>query len=311
MSNNSLRSWWEFGMEPLPTLTIVLDEVGRSSDFVAGIVDIGRTFIGEHLIGRKKAERAAIVLVGADLDSLNKGEEGLRFFGTDPDKSFVFTMETPVPEKLGEKNLAEAVGKGTYSSIVGTNARMLMRGVVPVMRSSFVMEGYADEKLKEQRIAIGCLRPIMDYGVRLYSTLNGLASVNKPFEKSDLIKAAFWYMWKEGVEEARAMNSQWQLSEFIENLLSREEWAVSSGSIFTVGLVRRKAKATSPALKFLACGGLSAPVYLSNGISFEDMVVLHLRRLFEVAEFEVFDYRLKAAWPEAMTKTKRRKIQQQ
>lgn len=70
--------------------------------------------------------------------------------------------------------------------------------------------------------------------------------------------------------------------------------------IFTRGLATLDAVDTTPAIKFLACGGLVSPVLKADGSDpLEQALVMHVCRLLAVRALDPVIHLLQGAWPPA------------
>ena len=315
--NATASEWWERPRHTLEKLVIILDEMGKKPDFARAIVDQVR-HISIDICRRKLAKNVMIVLVGSGLDYFIK-EDGLdsyleadpseriyyRHFGTDPMKSSVTILKGPDLEKQCEIcNIPiKDIKRGTFSQVLATNTRMLMRGIVPILNSGF--NTLRVDNLSSRRVELGSTNVVMDYAARVYIDLNGLARIHEK-DRSDfetLLLRQFQLL----VFKYRSACGQ----TVPPNPASTTLFDVSHRDYETVlkmGLITSNITGTSRALKYLACKGQTAPLFAQDGAAFELVLQHHLVRLCK-AEYEEEDkayycdrYELKQAWPPSPTK---------
>ena len=142
-----------------------------------------------------------IILWGADLEEIKSELCGEEFLGTDPDKSQVVRMKEPSLMSLEDQELAQAIREGVYTSLLSTNARMFMDGVVRLLQNDIVAKGTTDSiEMKAQRIAVAGYRLIMTYPLRVLADLNGLQGKTLS-EKEDIFRLSFLYPWMSAITE--------------------------------------------------------------------------------------------------------------
>ena len=305
----------------LSGLVVVFDECGVYPQFTSGIVSMGREFLS-GLKKRKLAKKYALVLCGSGLGAVKTSNSGGDFVGTDPALSKVITLLQTDLSKLDDKKFKEvksAIEKGTYSRTLATNARMLARGVLPVLAQETVIDNSMETEEKKERLEAFCsFRYAMDYATRQYMKLNGLATTLRD-ERKRLLNKAFRYMAKSALSEliatralsnldSTAAKSQVEELDVKEELDESNAEIASGEKIFQMGLATRDLSQTSTALKFLACNGKAAPLYQSDGVSFEFVVALHLERFSESLGTDTGFRELQTAWPPAAHQTITRKV---
>ena len=162
--------------------------------------------------GRCKTFR--LVLGGSGVESLienkSKKSNGTTFFGTDPSKSIVVTLQGPATNDsefqanlewyLRRQNLkpqiAPAILQGTFSRVLCTNSRMLFDGLIGTVLSNKVFtayyaSNYQEEAEIERRLKDLCSSRIpMAFVPRIYFSLNALSRYDAK-DKEKYINEAF------------------------------------------------------------------------------------------------------------------------
>jgi hypothetical protein len=143
----------------------------------------------------------------------------------------------------------------------------------------------------------------MDYAARKYIALNGLARLKITPEKLNAtILTQFKLLLREGVYSIQSSNPA--ASKLMTSLTTEDS---DFHSTLALGLITTDIKSTSPALRYLACGGNTAPLDAQDGIGFEIVVQHHLVRLGELYNNDengrvsgwVGSCNLSQAWPPA------------
>ena len=167
------RSWSEgcWSSDALPSkVALILDEA-TDIDLVEGLIDTVRQTYRE--MDDLVKEQIILVLVGTGLDLIRDGNQ----VGTNPAYSRLIRMKGPDLQHLEKTSVikpevSRAVSNGLFSRVLQTNARMLFRGILPVLRQGFhSVDGDFDPQAKTRRYeerlkAIASFGPLMDYGVR-------------------------------------------------------------------------------------------------------------------------------------------------
>ena len=293
-------------------LIIIIDEA-TNRIFAEGMVDAVREFCAQFARTRVSG-RVKLVLVGTGLDLLRAGG---RAVGTDPSKSRVVTMGRPSLEQLAsaaskqvngssEKDFLYGIEKGTYSRILSSNARMLFHGVIPMVAQKYVTKAVNESgtPLRERLREVGSFRALMDYCPRYYVGSNSLNDLDSE-TRTHLLNQAFRYHWNCSLQEIGKVRAK----ENVERHLKSWEKAMEAmggpaevaqqdlDDLFEFGLASQTS--TSPALKLLACFGLSLPLAPSQGFEFEDLLSYHLVRCVGLGGGKVSQIQLRYAWPES------------
>jgi hypothetical protein len=319
-------SWWrclhnEATCETLDELIIIFDEVGKIPEFALGLVDeVRHTLINIH--NRGLAKNTMLVLVGSGLDgyiadsnpdfplmTLADRQEyrALQSFGTDPSKSDLVRLCEPIlDDRIIRKVKMQDIKRGTYSNVLATNTRMLLRGVIPIMTDEKHMMSVTD--LSSRRIELGSTNIVMDYAARIYIRLNGLGRLQKSCEGmiDKLLLKQFLL-----IQQDEIGSDDWNpASEYIRSCkgLSKSDYIQA----LRFGIVAADVKKTSPALRYLACDGQTAPLHSQSGVAFEVILQHHLARfstaiyvlgcIREKSNYLCTRYELVQAWPPASTR---------
>jgi hypothetical protein len=199
-------TWWEATESPVTVkkLIVVVDEVGKAPGLARGLVDEVRN-IYDDITGRGLAEKVLLVLVGSGLDHHIRGDtldfeietkvdeefksSMASLFGTDPRKSNVIVLKGPDLKEGGTfcGVATKDITEGTYSRMLATNTRMLTRGVMPIFKSSILMQYVTGNESSMRRRALGSTNIVMDYAARVYIELNGLQRLDASALESVLL----------------------------------------------------------------------------------------------------------------------------
>lgn len=296
-------------------VAIVMDEV-TNVDLAEGLVESAPELTSsyEHLA----ADRLLIVISGTGLDCIQY--EGR--VGTNPAFSRLVTLGSPDVECISRmRNLDTAIrvalDNGTFSRVLKTNTRMFFHAVLPILSMDIhKLDGkeYSEKELLVRRtqrlIEIGSFKELMDYGPRLYIGSNwiGLIEASK---KTELLEEAFVYHLSSAILSATERTKKASdteegdtseiLDSFHREVQRMEAYRrLDTTLIFSKGLVRKSD--TTPALKYLSCFGLTCALRPGFGDEFEEIVALHLFRLFQVQGYTPIRRHLKFAWPPASAK---------
>jgi hypothetical protein len=160
--------------------------------------------INNDLALRGVARRTLLCVSGSglermiDIDSPYPGISEIAALGTDPMKSNVIIMKNPSVDKLLDEEVRckNAILKGTYSRILSTNARMLTRGVIPILTEEKFLMQVDKDRIDQRLIDLGSTNIVMDYAARVYFALNGLANLDEQ-GRGKLLLLAFQYLMME------------------------------------------------------------------------------------------------------------------
>mmetsp|Transcript_6974 Transcript_6974/g.7650 ORF Transcript_6974/g.7650 Transcript_6974/m.7650 type:complete len:718 (+) Transcript_6974:516-2669(+) len=307
--HNSVRDWYdrsEWGGKDitLDKLVLVFDECGRSPEFTVGIIAKARDLL-KDLHSKGLAKELALVLCGSGLEAVKTGTKGNKYIGSDQALTTVITMLDTNLMCLENEDVRNAIIKGVYSRIAATNARMLANGVLPVLNSNIVNK-YTDDNTwgdKASRLQAFCsFRYATDFSVRAYVHLNGLADEKE--RRGKLLDKAFYYMLKSALKSMSDDHKNVAVSSQLEEMDKKDKAGeeVDEEVIFRVGLATRDLSKTSSALRYLACKGKTAPMYVKDGIAFENVVAVHLHRYSESLGTKTDFMMLQSAWPPAVEK---------
>ena len=301
-SSPRLQEWWG-GKKPeaVKHLVLALDEGGKNLDFTRALVD-GVRDIYNDLAVKGVATSVLLSISGSglermiDIDSPYPGMGEIAALGTDPMKSNFIVLTKPSIDKLPETLLCKsAILKGTYSRILSTNTRMLMRGVIPILNEDKLLLKVAPTRLDQRFIDLGSTNIVMDYAVRVYFALNGLANIDEQ-DRGKLLLQAFKHLMAESVKSVRA--NPVSVTMFIALRVDAEVL----DQLLSKGLVAAEASNTSNALRYLACDGQTFPLIPADGLSLEVVLKLHLCRLKKAMGYNSMTYDLLEAWPPKSTK---------
>lgn len=325
------KEWWESASLDHPSrqtmdkLIIILDEVGKMPQVALGLVDEVRR-ISYGILNRGLAKQVMMVLVGSGLDGymdkhspvfhVESNEcvqelQALKTFGTDPSKSDLITLHGPglcAMPKICEVPL-EDITKGTYSRVLATNTRMLFHGVIPILKDEKLTEGV--DNLSHRRVQLGSTNINMDYAARKYITLNSLGTLwqKKRFVFEQLLGKQFLLLQQDEIASCHAAKfpAQKERIASLRGLVNESDYFEA----LRFGIIAADIKSTSPALRYLACKGATAPLCSQDGIAFKIVLQHHLARIAKVDHdltchrkdpYICVPYSLGQAWPPASTK---------
>eukprot|EP00978_Attheya_sp_CCMP212_P026867 scaffold89101_cov65-Attheya_sp.AAC.2 len=174
----------------LDRLAIVFDECGNHMEFVYGMISSLR----DHILPKfgNLASSVVLVLCGTGLDVVRVANDKMGTVGSDPNLSQLVLMKSTNLGALG-MDLQQAIEAGSYSSILGSNARMLTMGIMPVLTSDIVCKHVSGEDLTTRQTAFGSFWLAMDFGVRVYINMNGLKDAT-PENLHGYLCKSFLYM---------------------------------------------------------------------------------------------------------------------
>jgi hypothetical protein len=288
-------TWWEATESPVTVkkLIVVVDEVGKAPGLARGLVDEVRNFY-DDITGRGRAEKVLLVLVGSGLDHhirddtldfeiKTKADEefksSMASFGTDPRKSNVIVLKGPDLKEGGTfcGVATKDITEGTYSRVLATNTRMLTRGIMPIFKSSILMQGTGTE-LSMRRRVLGSTNIVMDYAARVYVDLNGLQRLDASALESVLLTQFRLLMHAKLKSQGGGLLKQ--LNPVFQGIMNDlRPTPTDFEDTLNRGLITADFANTSNALCYLACGGRTAPLDAQDGIAFEIILQHHLVRL--------------------------------
>jgi hypothetical protein len=327
------KEWWnsnatsKLQLKPIEKLVLVVDEVGKNPELARALVSIVRKLY-QDIIRSNKANQVLLVLVGSGLDRHIRSDSGPYFagdatqttsssFGTDPLKSNIIILKGP---DLTAKTDPPVLGipstcllRGTYSRILSTNTRMLTRGVLPMMKIPELTAYVSPDKLSARYVALGSTNIVMDYAARNYLVMNGVGRLKlDSIERQTALLRQFKLLLWERLMHIKDSNPA------AAKILGDLDVKMPSDldETLALGLVTSDINTTSPALRYLACNGYTAPLDAQDGIGFEIMLQYHLVRLCEAYSSRQSDSRksrathwvgrcdLRQAWPPFSAKGK-------
>ena len=288
------------------SLALVLDEA-TDLDFANALVDIAG-FLRMFFLKKNLARDIEIMIVGTGLERLSVPIVGC---GTDPSKAHVITLLTPYLQAVLENGAIEVhhvdgIGKGIFSRVLATNARMLFNGVLPILmdkKHTFGLHRLGERKT--DRIGtLGSVRELMDFGARYYLTQNTVAKSKNNHRK--YLDACFYYHLRAAetkLEETLLKHKVGEKFKVFQSLTIDPTLAGLESTIADIGLIRSDGR-TSVALKLLALHGQSYPVFAGNVQSLEELTCCHLQRRLQIGGAVVaFHGALENAWPPASKKS--------
>jgi hypothetical protein len=159
-----------------------------------------------------------------------------------------------------------------------------------------------------RRIDLGSTNIVMDFAARNYIELNGLERLQKKFIGSfeKLLMKQFLLIQQDEI----GIRDRNPASKYIRSCkeLSKSDYMEA----LKYGIVTADIKKTSPALRYLACNGQTAPLHSKDGIAFEVILQHHLDRFSnaiyvlgskgETSNYLCARYNLVQAVPPAATK---------
>eukprot|EP00978_Attheya_sp_CCMP212_P043793 scaffold291867_cov106-Attheya_sp.AAC.1 len=130
-------------------------------DFVYGMISSLR----DHILPKfgNLASSVVLVLCGTGLDVVHVANDEMGTIGSDPELSQLVLMKSPNLGALN-KGLKQAIEAGSYSSILGSNVRMLTMGIIPALTSDIVCKHVSGEDLATRQTAFGSFWFAMDFG---------------------------------------------------------------------------------------------------------------------------------------------------
>ena len=312
--DNNAKEWNnnEWPNVKLPSrVAIILDEA-TDITLVKGLIESVRVLMSKKSYLAR--EKVVLVLVGTGLDSIRYENR----VGTNPALSRLVQMEGPNLEALKDSKLIHPVAfsamtQGTFANILRTNTRMLFRSVLPILLDpkNFVdgefNKNVLEQRLEDRLVEIGSVRSIMDHGARFFVRHNSIGSLDAVTRNSLLVDAFLYHMIValekrlEQVENETVKSIlEKELSE-TKDLRSKAQMesnlsSSTSETIFTIGLAVQSG-VTSPALKYLACFGLSCELRPGFGSEFEELTALHFMRRKQIEGYAVRRLTLHHAWP--------------
>lgn len=314
MNSDQTWEWWNSKTTPssltLNGIVIILDEVGKDMQFAYGVVEEAHNLLSD-MISSKKANTGKIVIVGAGLDDFPLRRNSLFSFSTDPTLAKVIVMQTPNKDVLVKyRGVSQDDLSGTYTRVLSDNARMLMLGVVPCLTTEFLTDHYRDsscddgptaiQKRTKDRILCGSFGPLMQYSCRIYVQNFGLCNLSSEDRLKTLLEL-FQLCLQRSLENVmnnhnHVSNAASRLKKSFPSLDDGREYRLIRYGLFPA----TPTKFPSNAIKFLACNGC-VPVNAGN-VSFEDLVEMHLYRLYSLnlEKVIVLNFKLVEAWPPTM-----------
>ncbi|CAE7168685.1 unnamed protein product, partial [Symbiodinium microadriaticum] len=267
------QNWFTNPTGPkLDHLTLVLDEA-TDPVLARGMVDLGRT-LQHHFL--QHASRVQVVIAGTGLELLET-LSGQAKFGTDPSKAKVIVVQSPnltrVLDKISSQwtpqqrtDFTQALENGFFAKTLASNARMLFRGVLPVLshRHHFCQPKDYPTTLSDRLQTIASHAHNMDYALRLYLTSNTVGTLGHKKRSTLLAKAFRFHLQKS--RQSLETNEVWPPPVGQSNETDYEE-------IFTRGLAGRRM--TSSALKLLSCY-FQASELTPGGNAFEELCLCHI-----------------------------------
>jgi hypothetical protein len=198
-------------------------------------------------------------------------------FDTDPYKSDVHVLMGPDPNRCVIGGIRRKdINGGTYSKVLATNTRMLTRGVIPVLTSHHNMLRIGDLNKSARRVELGSTNVVMDYAARVYKNLNGLANLS-PGSCEEVLSKQFQLLMSARVHQPQMEKSLSVLPNPAFGTISKPS-ENDYEEVLKFGLITAKNTDTSAALQYLACKGLTVPLYAQDGLAFELVLQHHLFR---------------------------------
>jgi hypothetical protein len=312
-----IENWWNGEEEPIQKLVIIVDEVGKCQDFGRGLVDSVREIHQTYVERKKRCRQFKLVIAGSGLDAAIRRDSSVPLeedpdiatFGTDPLKSSMAVLQGPkkfkqltaylekyMETKKGSSSgkrryIPEAIVEGSYSRVLATNTRMLFDGIIPILENGQLTEGIEYAGLQQRFLDLCSSNIVMDYAARKYLQLNGLKDEEER-KRQKLLRNSFCYILQDSSRKAKVNQHAYD-----ENAYPKVS-ALEKQELMLKGIVASDPSETSPALRYLACNGLTEELVPADGISFEGILAAHLRRfLYCGKELPVETYDLQEAWP--------------
>uniref|UniRef100_A0A7S1DDJ0 Uncharacterized protein n=1 Tax=Cyclophora tenuis TaxID=216820 RepID=A0A7S1DDJ0_CYCTE len=311
----------------VPSLLLILDEIGRSDPFCRAMIDICRELKTE-LLANFVSDYVGVVLVGTGLDRFGTDQN----FGTDPKKyrmiktkkvnletlreKLMFDVPKPfegcvnLETSLYRKALLNVLGEPGRASVLAKNARMLRRGLLKTLTSEGLVGQFgpdvpniSDDDPKLMRLTSHMRRlqdypEVMDYTISNYVSLNGLSDLSEE-EREKVINSAFLYHVKEHLKPLENDDELMKLKDDVSHITSslpeiEEDWLERA---FRFGVCTKDIEDTSDAIRYLLCKGQRVVVGPGQGIAFQKLLALHHFRLYEVRGKVPVFYRLRKQQP--------------
>jgi hypothetical protein len=208
-------------------------------------------------------------------------------------------------KQFGSENdaIKWALDHGTFAKVLKTNARMFFRSVLPILKQPF---HYVDDKCLQQaekrsrlqaRLSdVASVRVIMDHAPRMYVNENSIGALEIR-RRSFLLQQSFAYFMWEALESIREVHSSAkQLCNELESLKCYKDFVDKpTDNIFSRGIASKEG--TSPALKYLACFGLTCELRPAFGDEFEELTACHMMRYKQLLGYSTHRYFLMHGWP--------------
>lgn len=288
--DKSAQNWWSGSGSPtLEKMVIVIDEVDKNPELACGLITIARQVYEDIIVTNKKAKQVLLVLVGSGSDWYVQnhhlpyaGDDNSRSLfstsGADPQKSNVIIMKGPNLPKSEIAGIPTSdILKGTYSSTLATNTRMLTRGILAVLTNSMFKNNPSTNSGSSGYADLGSTNVAMDHAARIYIELGGLSHFrDRPALLNKMLLKQFRLLLWERQFSIKESNPA--AAKILEDL---EIVGVDFHEALSMGIVTSDIKSTSPALRYLACNGFSAPNYAKDGIELDILLQHHLVRLCE------------------------------
>jgi hypothetical protein len=314
MTSQNAKSWWgkKWPKELRPDNVAIIVDEAVDKDLADGLVSIVRQLPEKYQFLYRESLR--LVVVGTGLDAIKAGPR----VGSDSALSRVIMLKTPDMKKLERAGaistaVYKAIMRGTFARVTKTNARMLFRSTIPILSLRYHKTDAAtmDELSRSVRYTdrlcrLASFGPFMDHAIRYYVNQNSIGTIEKHKSskklRQDYLDESFLYHLDESIKTivtekntSAALYAKKEL-ELLSKYFDAGSLEEDPLNIFSIGLAVRQGL-SSPALKYLACFGLTCPTRPGYGDNFEELVALHSERLLGVQGYLTSRIDLISDWP--------------